>query len=140
MSEKLFDMLQERGFVKDMTHPEQIKDLLNSDMFMNIVPFLETPLFTDRTDESDEKIEEVIVNSDNIQDVELPMESLDDKEELLLNESNNQEIVSDEMPDAFWVVQDDDKDINNNEEDGLLSFDEQVELLTNDNYKKRQLI
>lgn len=30
MSEKLFDMLQERGFVKDMTHPEQIKELLNS--------------------------------------------------------------------------------------------------------------
>jgi len=31
MAQKLFDMLQERGFVKDMTHPEQIKDLLNSD-------------------------------------------------------------------------------------------------------------
>ena len=30
MAEKLFDMLQERGFVKDMTHPEQIKELLNS--------------------------------------------------------------------------------------------------------------
>ena len=116
------------------------EDLLNSDMFMNIDPFLETPLFTDRTDESDEKIEEVIGDSDNSQDVELPMKSLDDKEELLLNESNNQEIVSDEMPDAFWVVQDYDKDINNNEEDGFLSFDEQVELLTNDNYKKRQLI
>ena len=32
------------------------------------------------------------------------------------------------------------KDINNNEEDGFLSFDEQVELLTDNNYKKRQLI
>ena len=31
MSEKLFDMLQARGFVKDMTHPEQIKNLLNGD-------------------------------------------------------------------------------------------------------------
>ena len=31
MSQKLFDMLQERGFVKDMTHPEQIKNLLNGD-------------------------------------------------------------------------------------------------------------
>lgn len=31
MSQKLFDMLQERGFVKDMTHPDQIKNLLNSD-------------------------------------------------------------------------------------------------------------
>ena len=30
-TQKLFDMLQERGFVKDMTHPEQIKKLLNSD-------------------------------------------------------------------------------------------------------------
>ena len=30
MAQKLFDMLQERGFVKDMTHPEQIKELLNS--------------------------------------------------------------------------------------------------------------
>lgn len=31
MAQKLFDMLQERGFVKDMTHPEQIKQLLNGD-------------------------------------------------------------------------------------------------------------
>ena len=31
MAEKLFYMLQERGFVKDMTHPEQIKTLLNGD-------------------------------------------------------------------------------------------------------------
>ena len=30
MADKLFDMLEERGFVKDMTHPEQIKELLNS--------------------------------------------------------------------------------------------------------------
>lgn len=30
-SQKLFDMLQERGFVKDMTHPDAIKKLLNSD-------------------------------------------------------------------------------------------------------------
>ncbi|MDR2413155.1 MAG: tyrosine--tRNA ligase [Rickettsiales bacterium] len=29
MTQKLFDMLQERGFVKDMTHPEQIKNALN---------------------------------------------------------------------------------------------------------------
>ena len=31
MAQKLFDMLQERGFVKDMTHPEQIRELLNGD-------------------------------------------------------------------------------------------------------------
>jgi len=31
MTQKLFDMLQERGFVKDMTHPDQIKELLNGD-------------------------------------------------------------------------------------------------------------
>lgn len=31
MVQKLFDVLQERGFVKDMTHPEQLKNLLNSD-------------------------------------------------------------------------------------------------------------
>ncbi len=31
MGQKLFDMLQERGFVKDMTHPDQIKELLNGD-------------------------------------------------------------------------------------------------------------
>lgn len=31
MTQKLFDMLEERGFVKDMTHPEQIKELLNGD-------------------------------------------------------------------------------------------------------------
>ena len=29
MSQKLFDMLEERGFVKDMTHPDAIKKLLN---------------------------------------------------------------------------------------------------------------
>ena len=27
MAQKLFDMLQERGFVKDMTHPQQIKGI-----------------------------------------------------------------------------------------------------------------
>lgn len=31
MTQKLFDMLNERGFIKDMTHPEQIKKLLNGD-------------------------------------------------------------------------------------------------------------
>ena len=31
MTQKLFDMLEERGIVKDMTHPEQIKELLNGD-------------------------------------------------------------------------------------------------------------
>ncbi|MBO7508782.1 MAG: tyrosine--tRNA ligase [Alphaproteobacteria bacterium] len=31
MAQKLFDMLQERGFVKDMTHPAQICELLNGD-------------------------------------------------------------------------------------------------------------
>ena len=30
-TQKLFDMLYERGFVKDMTHPDQIKKLLNGD-------------------------------------------------------------------------------------------------------------
>ena len=29
MKQKLFDMLSERGFVKDMTHPDQIRDALN---------------------------------------------------------------------------------------------------------------
>ncbi|HNY25396.1 MAG TPA: tyrosine--tRNA ligase [Alphaproteobacteria bacterium] len=31
MTQKLFDMLNERGFVKDMTHADQIKKLLNSE-------------------------------------------------------------------------------------------------------------
>ena len=31
MAQNLFDMLNERGFVKDMTHPDQIKELLNGD-------------------------------------------------------------------------------------------------------------
>ncbi|MDR1337763.1 MAG: tyrosine--tRNA ligase [Rickettsiales bacterium] len=31
MTQKLFDMLRERGFVKDMTHPEQIENILNGD-------------------------------------------------------------------------------------------------------------
>ncbi len=31
MTQKLFDMLSERGFVKDMTHPDAIKKILNGD-------------------------------------------------------------------------------------------------------------
>ena len=31
MAQKLFEMLQERGFVKDMTHPEEIKKALDGD-------------------------------------------------------------------------------------------------------------
>ncbi len=42
MSQNLFEMLQERGFVKDMTHPEQIKELLSGDkkitFYMGIDP------------------------------------------------------------------------------------------------------
>ena len=42
MSKNLFEMLQERGFVKDMTHPEQIKELLSGDkkitFYMGIDP------------------------------------------------------------------------------------------------------
>ena len=37
MSQKLFDMLQERGFVKDMTHPEQIKNLLTEFILNHLI-------------------------------------------------------------------------------------------------------
>lgn len=91
------------------------EDLSNSDIFMNVDPFLEAPLFTDRADEND----------------------VDNKNDLSLPELDSKDVVSDEMPDAFWVVQDDNKDINNVDDNIGLSFDEQVELLTNSDYKRR---
>ena len=91
------------------------EDLSNSDIFMNVDPFLEAPLFTDRADEND----------------------VDNKNDLSLPELDSKDVVSDEMPDAFWVVQDDNKDINNVDDNIGLSFDEQVELLTNTDYKRR---
>lgn len=108
------------------------EDLSNSDMFMSVDPFLDAPLFTDRTDEDD---------SQNLFFDNVSFTGNDNKNsglsfvDLSLPELDSQEKVSDEMADAFWVVQNDDNSINNN--DGILSFDEQVELLTNNDHKKR---
>jgi len=118
------------------------ESLSGSDLFMNVDPFLEAPLFTDRTDDIDFGIVDVTSNNvsdnnDTSQNEDLPVGSFGNEKDLSLPELDEKEVVSDEMPDAFWVVQDNDKGINNASDDFGLSFDEQVELLTNNNYKKR---
>ena len=105
----------------------------DDDIFKDVVPFLETPLFTDKAD-IDDIMENVLVikeetkNEDNIDD-----------EKMLVRDNE----VSEQMPDAFWITQSDDESmlVENNDE-FQLSFDEQIDVLLSDddyNTKNRKM-
>ena len=102
-----------------------------SSIFETAVPFLDTPLFVDRTDE----VESVVVKEEPkkiVQNIFEEENGLSVFEDISSENVSNLKIEdTDEMPDAFWVTQD-----NNNEEkkgDVVLSFDEQIDALLKDN-------
>ena len=135
--EVLDEIIEENNFEVPIEEVEikdnEIKeDIQVSSIFETAVPFLDTPLFVDRTDE----VESVVVQEEPKKIVQNIFE-----EENVLNvfEDISSENVSnlkvddiEEMPDAFWVTQDDD---NNEEKNGdvILSFDEQIDALLKDN-------
>lgn len=126
-------------------------------IFMNVNPFEETPLFTDRAD--DDVFEEnlgvrlEVDNSDNSADtiyfsneIDNPFIDIDtEKKEVsidnIVEDSSSdsflkldiQDYLDEEMPDVFWTIQDEqnnlDNDLTEKEDDVILSFDEQVALL-----------
>ena len=129
IEENIFEVPIEEVEIKDNEIKE---DIQVSSIFETAVPFLDTPLFVDRTDE----VESVVVQEEPKKIVQNIFE-----EENVLNvfEDISSENVSnlkvddiEEMPDAFWVTQDDD---NNEEKNGdvILSFDEQIDALLKDN-------
>ena len=98
----------------------------DSDIFETVIPFEETPMFTDRTDDSLET--ETLEVSDSLSSSEL--------EEIASKKNANIELrydigEKDEMPDAFWITQED--DVVNENTDLELSFDDQISALLNEN-------
>lgn len=117
------------------------------DIFVTVDPFVETPLFSDRIDEEIKK-DDFVVSVDNIVEEEVvPVNTLGDEVELqekidnldLSIEEEKIDDLKDEMPDAFWVVEDNEDDKEN--EEFVLSFDEQVnKLMEDDIVKKKKLV
>lgn len=105
-------------------------ELLTDDMFKIVDPFVEAPLFTDRTDNDDAKKENSDLFAENVENVI--------NEELIISDNNNKDSsgddkISDEMPDAFWITQSDTEDsLVENGDEYLLSFDEQIDALLSD--------
>ena len=101
---------------------------VDEDLFQEVAPFTELPLFTDKVDSSifddNEEKKMVIDFSDNNQSV------FDESKKKIINFSDNNQNVFQEaepadltMSDAFWVTKED-----NNDEDKVISFDEQVKV------------
>lgn len=113
-----------------------VDEVNSNDLFATVDPFVETEFFDDRVDDGkyfsiDNIIEDdVISNDENV--------SMNDEFELDNNQTNIEiENLSDEMPDAFWVVDEEDKDISDEKEEVVLSFDEQVDKLLADENKNK---
>ena len=97
----------------------------DSDIFETVTPFDSTPMFVDRTDDSLEKEEVEISDSLSVEELEKISNKKDSDLELYYDFSGE-----DEMPDAFWVTQDD--EVNDEVSDFNLSFDEQINALLKD--------
>lgn len=95
----------------------------SSDIFETVVPFETTPLFADRTDDSLQT--EYFISEDGLKNIGL---DIDDEQEDDFAVKDTDSLDSD-MPDAFWVTQEEEKKEDDNDE---LSFDEQVMALLND--------
>lgn len=112
------DMVED---VKVQTQHEEPLFVENADdMFVNVVPFVEPELFTDRSDESVTKNE----NADDQNNEISHLENMVDNEDSALQFDYTEE----EMPDAFWVTQGED---TNDDDYVIPSFDEQVQMLIN---------
>lgn len=101
------DTAESNIFIEELEEKNEV-DTYNSDIFETVIPFETAPLFSERTEETD--IDKIKGSVDN--------------EELL-----------DELPDAFWVTQDEEseKEITPIGDDKIISFDEQINALLSDN-------
>ena len=102
----------------------------NDSIFETLEPFESTPLFTDRLDNNNENKK---VENNDFLDLKFDTSNKNDNLELVLK--MNDDTIDDEMPDAFWVTQED--NMEDKKEDVILSFDEQIDaLLANDSDAK----
>ena len=96
------------------------------DLFQEVQPFEETPLFSDKYDTdifNDNKSNEMIID---LSDAKKGNTYLDDKENIIELGDKEDNIIEPKMPDAFWVTK---EDTEKEEKDNILSFDEQVAAL-----------
>lgn len=114
-----------------------LEDVSNEDIFMNVLPFEPTSLFTDRSDmeevEKSVKQEEIKEEKASFSDMTV---LLDDKKKKIDLPDSMEELEA-EMPEAFWVTQEEPV-----EQETEISFDEQVNaLLSGDSeVKSRKLV
>ena len=101
-----------------------LEDVSNEDIFMNVLPFEPTSLFTDRSDmeevEKSVKHEEIKEEKASFSDMTV---LLDDKKKKIDLPDSMEELEA-EMPEAFWVTQEEPV-----EQEKEISFDEQVNAL-----------
>lgn len=112
---------------------QQEVESYDSDIFMTVDPFLETPLFTDRVDDVEVKVGDSSKVVDEDRDNNIQIEKLKEVTNDVSSDLDDMIKLEDEMPDAFWIVQGENdivEEDNSNENDGIvLSFDEQIKLL-----------
>ena len=128
----------------------------DSNIFMNVDPFEEAPLFTDRADDdvfevkTDVELEENKLDNDvneiyftneidnpfidiDTEDKEVSIDNIVEDNSNIFSKVDIQNDLGNEMPDAFWTVQDEQDVLDNNtsekDDNVILSFDEQVALL-----------
>ena len=128
----------------------------DSNIFMNVDPFEEAPLFTDRADDdvfevkTDVELEENKLDNDvneiyftneidnpfidiDTEEKEVSIDNIVEDNSNIFSKVDIQNDLGDEMPDAFWTVQDEQDVLDNNtsekDDNVILSFDEQVALL-----------
>lgn len=103
---------------------------INNDLFQEVEPFEETPLFSDKYDSDifQDNNSKMIIDLSNNKIGKEPFGQNTSIVKLDKKKENNE--LNSMMPDAFWVTKDDQME---NEENNVLSFDEQVAALMKDN-------
>ena len=135
------DVIEKEEIIEDKPSNQNIiSNNYNSSIFETIDPFEPMPLFMDRSDD-DTSILDKNISIEEIEDSkeELEKVKLEIQKEKISNIEEN--TIENDMPDAFWITQSDDTDKVNNEE-GVLSFDEQINVLlaNEENTKIKKLV
>lgn len=122
---KSIDSLISPNDKSENEHPtlvENTKNIDDTNIFETLVPFEETPMFTDKREDS---LEQENFISDSLTSEEL--ENISTKEENSL-EMHYSDSNKDEMPNAFWVTKSESEKGNNSNKDEE-QFDEQIKKL-----------
>lgn len=110
---------------------------IGSSLFETTKPFDDVPLFTERTDSEineDDKLFFDRINANPVLDNAFEEKSID------LVSNSNDEVLGEDMPDAFWITQEEKADVI--EDNVVPSFDEQINALleSEDNLKIKKLV